>query len=45
MVADTLSATALERDPQLESLLVARKAELGILIDAGRRLGGGACFQ
>ncbi len=32
-------AKSLQRDPQLESILVNRKAELGIRIETGRRLG------
>ncbi|WP_390913621.1 Ti-type conjugative transfer relaxase TraA [Pseudosulfitobacter sp. SM2401] len=32
-------AKSLQRDPQLESLLANRKAELGIRMDSGRRLG------
>jgi hypothetical protein len=32
-------AKSLQRDPQLESVLANRKAELGIRMDSGRRLG------
>jgi Ti-type conjugative transfer relaxase TraA len=38
-------AKSLERDPQLESLLAARKAELGISIDTGRKLGAELAFN
>ena len=38
-------AKSLERDPQLESLLAARKVELGISIDTGRRLGAELAFN
>ncbi|PCD02441.1 Ti-type conjugative transfer relaxase TraA [Sphingomonas spermidinifaciens] len=38
-------AKGLERDPQLESLLAARKAELGISVDTGRRLGAELAFN
>jgi len=38
-------AKGLERDPQLESLLAARKVELGISIDTGRRLGAELAFN
>jgi hypothetical protein len=38
-------AKSLERDPQLESLLANRKRELGINIDAGRRLGAELAFS
>ncbi len=38
------TAKSLERDPQLESLLAARKVELGI-IDTGRRLGAELAFN
>lgn len=31
-------AKSLERDPRLESILAARKAQLGVMIDSGRRL-------
>jgi hypothetical protein len=32
-------AKSLQRDPQLESLLANRKAELGIRMESGRRIG------
>ncbi|MFZ5747861.1 MAG: Ti-type conjugative transfer relaxase TraA [Pseudomonadota bacterium] len=38
-------AKSLERDPQLESLLAARKVEMGISIDTGRRLGAELAFN
>ena len=38
-------AKSLERDPQLESILAARKAQLGITIDTGRRLGAELAFN
>lgn len=38
-------AKSLERDPQLESLLAARKAQLGITFDTGRRLGAELAFN
>ncbi len=38
-------AKSLERDPQLESILAARKAQLGISIDTGRRLGAELAFN
>jgi hypothetical protein len=38
-------AKSLERDPQLESILANRKAELGIGIASGRSLGGELAFQ
>ena len=38
-------AKSRERDPQLESLLAARKVELGISIDTGRRLGAELAFN
>ncbi|RYY23403.1 MAG: Ti-type conjugative transfer relaxase TraA [Sphingomonadales bacterium] len=38
-------AKSLERDPQLESLLAARKVELGISIDTGRKLGAELAFN
>lgn len=38
-------AKSLERDPQLESLLAARKVELGISIDTGRGLGAELAFN
>lgn len=38
-------ARSLERDPQLESRLAARKAQLGISIDTGRRLGVELAFS
>jgi Ti-type conjugative transfer relaxase TraA len=38
-------AQTLERDPQLESLLAARKVELGISIDTGRKLGAELAFN
>ena len=37
-------AKSLERDPQLESILANRKAELGIQIETGRRLGAALAF-
>ncbi|MCF2871863.1 Ti-type conjugative transfer relaxase TraA [Octadecabacter sp. G9-8] len=37
-------AKSLQRDPQLESLLTNRKAELGIRMDSGRRLGPELAF-
>jgi hypothetical protein len=37
-------AKSLERDPQLESILAGRKAELGIQIETGRRLGAALAF-
>jgi len=37
-------AKSLQRDPQLESLLANRKAELGIRMDSGRRLGAELAF-
>nr|WP_113866458.1 Ti-type conjugative transfer relaxase TraA [Brenneria salicis]NMN91459.1 Ti-type conjugative transfer relaxase TraA [Brenneria salicis ATCC 15712 = DSM 30166]RBP62691.1 plasmid mobilization system relaxase [Brenneria salicis ATCC 15712 = DSM 30166]RLM30659.1 Ti-type conjugative transfer relaxase TraA [Brenneria salicis ATCC 15712 = DSM 30166] len=37
-------AKSLQRDPQLESLLANRKAELGIQIESGRRLGQELAF-
>lgn len=38
-------AKSLQRDPQLESLLANRKAELGIRIASGRSLGGELAFH
>ncbi|MBQ8102385.1 MAG: Ti-type conjugative transfer relaxase TraA [Afipia sp.] len=38
-------AKSLERDPQMESILAARKVELGITIDTGRRLGAELAFN
>jgi Ti-type conjugative transfer relaxase TraA len=38
-------AKSLERDPQLESLLANRKAELGIQFESGRRLGAALAFS
>jgi Ti-type conjugative transfer relaxase TraA len=38
-------AKSLERDPQMESILAARKVELGITIDTGRRLGAELAFS
>jgi Ti-type conjugative transfer relaxase TraA len=38
-------AKSLERDPQLESLLANRKAELGIPFESGRRLGAELAFS
>lgn len=38
-------AKSLERDPQMESILAIRKAELGITIDTGRRLGAELAFN
>ena len=38
-------AKSLERDPQMESILAARKAQLGITIDTGRRLGAELAFN
>jgi len=37
-------AKSLERDPQLESILASRKAELGIQMESGRRLGAALAF-
>ncbi|ODT00476.1 MAG: hypothetical protein ABS49_04845 [Erythrobacter sp. SCN 62-14] len=37
-------AKSLQRDPQLESILASRKAELGISFDTGRRLGAELAF-
>jgi len=37
-------AKSLERDPQLESILANRKAELGIQMENGRRLGAALAF-
>ena len=38
-------ARSLERDPQMESILSARKAQLGITIGTGRRLGAELAFN
>ncbi|TGX46552.1 Ti-type conjugative transfer relaxase TraA [Sphingomonas naasensis] len=38
-------AKSLERDPQMESILARRKAQLGITIDTGRRLGAELAFN
>ena len=38
-------AKSLQRDPQLESLLANRKAELGIQFESGRRLGAELAFS
>lgn len=38
-------AKSLERDPQMESILAGRKAQLGITIDTGRRLGAELAFN
>jgi len=38
-------AKSLERDPQMESILAARKAQLGITIHTGRRLGAELAFN
>jgi hypothetical protein len=38
-------AKSLERDPQIESVLAARKVELGITIDTGRSLGAELAFN
>jgi len=38
-------ARSLERDPQMESILAARKAQLGITIETGRRLGAELAFN
>lgn len=38
-------AKSLERDPQMESILAARKKQLGITIDTGRRLGAELAFN
>ena len=38
-------ARSLERDPQMESILAARKAQLGIAIETGRRLGAELAFN
>ncbi|MEI2386167.1 Ti-type conjugative transfer relaxase TraA [Breoghania sp. JC706] len=37
-------AKSLERDPQMESILANRKAELGIQMESGRRLGAALAF-
>lgn len=37
-------AKSLERDPQMESILASRKAELGIQMESGRRLGAALAF-
>ena len=37
-------AKSLERDPQLESILANRKAELGIQMESGRQLGAALAF-
>lgn len=44
---DTMAgmAMSLERDPQVESILAARKAQLGITIETGRRLGAELAFN
>jgi hypothetical protein len=39
------SRASLERDPQMESILAARKSQLGITIDTGRRLGAELAFN
>jgi len=36
---------SLERDPQMESILAARKAQLGITIETGRKLGAELAFN
>lgn len=38
-------AKSLERDPQMESILAARKRQLGITIETGRRLGAELAFN
>ncbi|QDX26122.1 Ti-type conjugative transfer relaxase TraA [Sphingomonas suaedae] len=38
-------AQSLERDPQMESVLASRKAQLGISIETGRRLGAELAFH
>jgi len=38
-------ARSLERDPQVESILAARKAQLGITIETGRKLGAELAFN
>lgn len=38
-------ARSLERDPQMESILSARKAQLGITFETGRRLGAELAFN
>ena len=38
-------ARSLERDPQMESILFARKAQLGITFETGRRLGAELAFN
>ena len=38
-------AQSLERDPQMESILSSRKAQLGITFETGRRLGAELAFQ
>ncbi|MFL9841138.1 Ti-type conjugative transfer relaxase TraA [Sphingomonas sp. ST-64] len=38
-------AQSLERDPQMESILASRKAQLGISIETGRRLGAELAFN
>ena len=38
-------AKSLERDPQMESILATHKAQLGITIDTGRRLGAELAFN
>lgn len=38
-------AQSLERDPQMESILSARKAQLGITFETGRRLGAELAFN
>ena len=38
-------AKSLQRDPQLESLLANRKAELGIRVASGRPLGNELAFR
>jgi Ti-type conjugative transfer relaxase TraA len=38
-------AKSLERDPQMESILAVRKAQLGITIDTGRRLGAELAYN
>ncbi|QDX27357.1 Ti-type conjugative transfer relaxase TraA [Sphingomonas suaedae] len=38
-------ARSLERDPQMESILSARKAQLGITIETGRKLGAELAFN
>jgi hypothetical protein len=43
--AQNAMAQSLERDPQMESILSARKAQLGITFETGRRLGAELAFN